>query len=103
MTIAPGQKCQNIWLPWGLLYDRDPPWDFFDIPHLDGFWGYRFNLVVRPDIPYGTAGSPKVPARMGAAWYEHPETALLEQALQPLVDDHKLTIERIAVQWLAEI
>jgi hypothetical protein len=98
VTIAPSQNCQNLWLPWGLLYDEDPPYDFFDEPSLRGFWGYRFNLVVRPDMAYATAAPGKVPVRMGVAWYEHPETALLNQALKPIVDMEKLSIKRISVQ-----
>jgi CHAT domain-containing protein len=99
LTIALGKSCHNLCVPWGLLYDEDPPYDFFDAPSLRGFWGYRFNVVVRPHSVQDTiptdVGSP---VRMGCAWLDHPETNALGKALEPFQKQQKLSIEQLRVK-----
>jgi hypothetical protein len=99
LTIALGHEAQNLYIPWGLLYVRQPPFDFFETPELTGFLGYRYNLVVRPSMaPYGTAGKTQLPIRMGAAWLEHEQTGALREFYQPYQEAKKLTIELIRAE-----
>jgi hypothetical protein len=96
LTIAIGREAQGLYVPWGLLYDRQPPYEYFDAPKLQGFLGYRYNLVVRPSTPLG--GRPprgQLPIRLGAAWLEHEETARLRESYEPLEKDGSLKIEPI--------
>jgi hypothetical protein len=99
LTIAISAEAQNLSIPWGLLYDRQPPFDFFDAPDMDGFLGFKHNLVVRPSIPYdGFVPERRLPIRLGAAWLEHEETALLRASYRQYVDSGKLSIEPIKAQ-----
>lgn len=99
LSIAIGKDAQNLYIPWGLLYDRQPPYDYFDTPQLQGFLGYRYNLVVRPSIPY-EAASPKrkLPIRIGAAWLDHEESASLRKFYKPYEEAQKIVIERIRAE-----
>jgi hypothetical protein len=98
LTIAIGKEAQHLFIPWGLLYDRQPPFDHFDAPDLTGFLGYRYNLVVRPSTPHDGA-EPKhdPPVRIGAAWLEHEETALLRAFYEPYEIEKKLVVHPIHV------
>lgn len=99
LTIAIGRDAQNLFVPWGLLYDRDPPFDHFDVPEMNGFLGYRYNLVVRPSTPYdGYVPKHQLPVRMGAAWLEHEETEPLRAFYKGYEDANKLKIEPVRVQ-----
>ena len=99
LTIAIGQEAQNLYIPWGLLYDRQPPFDFFDVPELTGFLGYRYNLVVRPSMAsFGATGNTQLPIRMGAAWLEHEQTGALRDFFRPFQEANKLTIEPIRAE-----
>jgi cholesterol oxidase len=99
LTIAIGQRCQNLCVPWGLIYDQDPPYDHFDVPDLHGFWGYRFNIVVRPHSADDTAlAAVNSPVRMGAAWLDHLETEELRKTLEPFERQKKLTIKPLRVK-----
>ena len=98
LTIAIGKEAEHLFIPWGLLYDRLPPFGFFDAPALTGFLGYRYNLVVRPSTPHDGA-EPKLgpPIRIGAAWLEHEETALLRAFYKPYETEKKLVVDPIHV------
>jgi hypothetical protein len=99
LTIAIGTEAQNLYIPWGLLYDRQPPFDFLDAPAWDGFLGFKHNLVVRPAIPYdGFVPERRLPIRLGAAWLAHQETPLLQDSYKSYVDQKKLIIEPIKAQ-----
>jgi hypothetical protein len=82
-----------------LLYDRDPPQFFLDAPDLNGFWGYRLNVVVRPDVDFPRLrSSPKLPLRLGAAWHEHAETGRLRDSLAPFIEAGRLAVVPVHVQ-----
>jgi hypothetical protein len=82
VTVVIGKEAQNLCIPWGLLYDRRPPYGFSESPDRTGFWGYKYNLVVRPWItPIGGDGAERLPVRMGAAWLDHAETEALRKTL----------------------
>jgi len=99
LTIAIGRDAQNLYIPWGLLYDRQPPYTHFDVPRLEGFLGYRYNLVVRPSTPHdGPMPKRQLPVRMGAAWLEHEETKKLRAFYKPYEDAKKLVIEPIRAE-----
>ena len=99
LTIAISHVVQNLYLPWGLMYVRQPPFDFFDVPALDGFLGYRYNLTIRPSmVSYGVAAKSELPIRMGAAWLEHEQTGALREFFQPYEEAKKLTIEPIRAE-----
>lgn len=99
LTIATGKHCENLCVPWGLIYDRDPPYDYFDAPDLGGFWAYRFNLVVRPHSVNDTAqAAANSPVRMGAAWLNHPETEALRKALAPFEEQRRLSVKQLRVE-----
>jgi cholesterol oxidase len=99
LTIATGKHCENLCVPWGLIYDRDPPYDYFDAPDLGGFWAYRFNLVVRPHSVNDTAqAAANSPVRMGAAWLNHPETEALRKALAPFEEQRRLSVKPLRVE-----
>jgi hypothetical protein len=96
VTIAIGRKAQDLYIPWGLLYDRQPPFEYFDAPQMMGFLGYKYNLVVRPSTHQDCAGPKRqLPIRMGAAWLEHEETAPLRAFYKPYEKAKKLVIEPI--------
>lgn len=69
ITVATTESSQRFMIPWGLLYDMPAPrHQTTDRPEPAGFWGYRFNLVVRPWTreriePY--VGSSRVQVGMG--------------------------------------
>jgi len=83
VSIAIGDEAQNLWVPWGLLYDRKPPTGIFGSVPRDGFWGQRFNLSIRPAYAPRNA-KPEVtrPVQMGAVWLSHEETSLLRTELE---------------------
>jgi hypothetical protein len=107
MTIALDRDVNNFIIPWGLMYDRRPPPPLpgnliFGSPkkaELEGFWGVRFNLSVRPS---GARAPGRVrsraPARMGAAWHNHAETQELEKELKPFEQEGQLVIERVRAE-----
>ncbi|MBV8368726.1 MAG: CHAT domain-containing protein [Candidatus Eremiobacteraeota bacterium] len=97
LTIALSKNCEAVTVPWGLLYDMPPPVDYFDASTLRGFWGYRFNLTVRPHVARSGSASAMLPVRMGSAWLIHTETKRLAEALQPMVDANQLRIEPMQV------
>lgn len=99
VTIAIGAGVQDLYVPWGLLYDRAVPLNHFDAPELQGFLGYRYNLVVRPSIlPRGLKPRRQLPIRIGAAWLGHKETDLLEDHYRPYETSGKLQIEAVKVE-----
>ena len=99
LTIATGHEAQSLYIPWGLLYDHQPPFDYFDTPQLQGFLGYRYNLVVRPSVPQdGFVPKKELPVRMGVAWLEHEETVPLRDFFRPYEEAHKLVIEPIQAE-----
>ncbi|HEY6252457.1 MAG TPA: CHAT domain-containing protein [Candidatus Angelobacter sp.] len=99
LTIAIGHEAQTLNVPWGLLYDRKPPADFFDVPELSGFLGYRFNLIVRPSPSnIGRSQTARPPVRIGAAWLEHPETAPLRLFFEKYKASNQIAVEEICVE-----
>jgi len=99
VTIIIGKRAETLTVPWGLLYDQKPPFAFFTSPDPSAFWGYRYNLAVRPWYTRGqrTVSSVK-PKRVGAAWLKHAESVALEQALKPLVESGELLLDPIRVK-----
>ena len=99
ITIIMDQKAENLIVPWGLLYDRMPPYGFATSPEPSAFWGYRYNVVVRPWFTRGRAGaSTPEPLRMGAAWLKHAESDALKEDLKPFQEAGTLLLEPIRVE-----
>jgi hypothetical protein len=99
VTIIMDQKAENLIVPWGLLYDRLPPYGFATGPERSAFWGYRYNVVIRPWFTRGRAGvsTPK-PLRMGAAWLKHAESDALKEDLKPFQEAGTVLLEPIRVE-----
>ena len=99
LHIAIGYEAQNLYLPWGLLYDEPAPQDYFDVARLRGFWGYRFNLSVRPPVAWaGAAATGAKPIRMGAAWLKHVETEELRKAYAVFEQAGSLAVEPVVAE-----
>jgi hypothetical protein len=104
VTIALNKEASNFIIPWGLMYDRDPPpllptssvFGSLDRAEPYGFWGVRYNLSVKPFSSYDRAAyAGHTPARMGAAWHTHTETSKLESEVEQLEEEGSLIVERI--------
>ena len=99
VTITMDEDAWQLVVPWGLLYvDKG----FRDLPfsaNLNGFLGYRYNVVVRPaTTPVNPVLPRQRPIRMGAAWLTRTETAQLEENLRSARAAGALQVDRIVAQ-----
>jgi hypothetical protein len=109
ITIATNDQTSKMIVPWGLLYLNN---DFRQSPiypvSVEDFFGYKYNVVVRPSLPLGPA---KVevgkPVRMAAAWLSRRETEGLKTKLdeaqaQDQIDYRRLKADEGKIPGLAD-
>jgi hypothetical protein len=107
ITIVTTSEAQNLYIPWGFVYESRPPLAFSESAHCSSFWGYRYDLVVRPSVTPVVSGDPvRLPVRLGAAWLEHSETEKLrtEFATYPpgLLELQEIRVMDYSIPSLAE-
>jgi hypothetical protein len=98
VTIALGRQLHNLYVPWGLLYTQEPPYNALDLAALRGFLGYRCNVVVRPTVSDQRPArlTPHRPVRIGTAWLTHPETQRLAAFFETLEEEGTIVRHPIA-------